>query len=341
MTSLTRRGALLGVGGALAMPHIARAQTTALKVSLNAPFDGSNAAFFLADQKGYYAKAGLQCQFDSSGGAVESSTRVGSGVYDFAFTDINVLTEFDARNPDHAASDVFMLYYRSPLCAISFRKAGITKPADLAGRTLGAAQTDGAYRLFPAFCKQTALDPGSVKWKTVDLRLRETLLLRGDVDAILGFDSTSYFNLVRAGAKPDDIAFLYYSDFGMPLYSNSLAASKKMIEGSPDVVKRFVAASAQGWRDAIADPLVAITALQKKDGLIDVKLEVDKLNWVIRKQIVTDESRAHGLGGVDPDRLARSLAIVKDAFDLPSVPSPGIVFNPGFLPPEDQRRLPA
>ena len=105
---------------------------------------------FLADQRGYYAKAELQCQFDSSGGAVESSTRVGSGVYDFAFTDINVLTEFDARNPDHAASDVFMLYYRSPLCAISFRKAGITKPADLAGRTLGAAQTDGAYRLFPA-----------------------------------------------------------------------------------------------------------------------------------------------------------------------------------------------
>ena len=146
---------------------------------------------------------------------------------------------------------------------------------------------------------------------------------------------------MRAGAKPDDIVFLYYSDYGMPLYSNSLAASKKMIETSPDVVRRFVAASAQGWRDAIADPLTAIAALQKKDGLIDVKLETEKLGWVVHKQIVTDESRAHGIGGVDADRLARSLAIVKDAFDLPAVPARHVVFNPDFLPPEEQRRLPS
>ena len=31
-----------------------------LKVSLNAPYDGSNAAFFLAEDKGYYAAEGLK-----------------------------------------------------------------------------------------------------------------------------------------------------------------------------------------------------------------------------------------------------------------------------------------
>jgi NitT/TauT family transport system substrate-binding protein len=340
MLDMTRRS-LLAAGAALATVPRAFAQApTELKVSLNAPYDGSNAAFFLADQRGYYGAAGLRCQFDTSGGAVESVGRIGTGVYDFAFTDINVLTDFAAKNPDKAPRDIFMLYYRSPLSVITFAKSGITKPADLAGKTLGASITDGAYRLFPAYCQATGLDPNSVKWKFVDLRLRETLLLRGEVEAILGFDSTSYFNLVKAGAKAADVKFLYYSDAGLPLYGNSLAASKKMIDTNPDVVKRFVAASAKGWLDAVKDPAAAIAALAKKDSLTDSKLETEKLNWVIEHQILSPESRANGLGAVDAARLANSIAIVKQAFELPVAPQAEEVFDIRFLPPAAERQLP-
>ncbi len=343
MPLMTRRSLLLSAGAtALGVPQRARAEDPVrLKVSLNAPYDGSNAAFFLADQRGYYSKANLACQFDTSGGAVESVGRIGTGVYDFAFTDLNVLIDFAAKNPDKAPRDVFMLYYRSPLSVISFAKAGITTPMDLVGKTLGAAVTDAAYRLFPAFCKQTGLDPASVKWKFVDLRLRETLLLRGEVDAILGFDSTSYFNLVKAGAKPDTVKFLYYADTGMPIYGNSLAASKKMADTAPDVTRRFVAASAQGWMDAIREPDAAIAALAKKDSLVDVKLETEKLNWVIKNQIYSAESRAKGIGMVDPARLANSIQIVKDAFELPLAPEPAAVFDPAFMPSAETRMLPA
>ena len=342
MLEMTRRS-LLAAGAVLATVPRALAQPaiTELKVSLNAPYDGSNAAFFLADQRGYYSAAGLRCQFDTSGGAVESVGRIGTGVYDFAFTDINVLTDFAAKNPDKAPRDVFMIYYRSPLSVITFAKTAITKPADLVGKTLGASITDGAYRLFPAYCQATGFDPNAVKWKFVDLRLRETLLLRGEVDAILGFDSTSYFNLVKAGAKPGDIKFLYYSDAGLPLYGNSLAASKKMIDTSPDVIKRFVAASCKGWLDAVKDPAAAIAALAKKDSLTDTKLETEKLNWVIEHQILSPETRASGLGAVDTERLAKSIAIVKQAFDLPVAPPADQIFDARFLPPAAERQLPA
>ncbi len=345
MFQMTRRsilaaGAGLAASGLAGPDASAQGALTELKVSLNAPYDGSNAAFFLAEQRGYYSSAGLHCQFDTSGGAVESVGRIGTGVYDFAFTDLNVLIDFAAKNPDKAPRDVFMLYYRSPLSVITFAKYNITKASDLVGKTIGAAVTDGAYRLFPAYCKATGLDPNSVKWKFVDLRLRETLLLRGEVEAILGFDSTSYFNLVKAGAKPDDVKFIYYADAGMPIYGNSLAASKKMLDTSPDVVKRFVAASAHGWMDAIKDPAAAIAALAKKDSLTDAKLETDKLNWVIKNQIFSPESRSNGLGPVEAARLANSIAIVKNAFELPVAPAPGAVFDPSFMPAPDQIKLP-
>jgi NitT/TauT family transport system substrate-binding protein len=338
---LDRRAFLLGATGTmLAAPYVARAATVDLKVSLSAPYDGSTSPFFLGIQRKYYEEVGLRCQFDTSGGAVESIGRVGSGAYDFAVGDINVLMDFDARNADKAPSAIYMLYYRSPLSLITFAKSGITKPADIVGKTLGAAVTDGAYRLFPAYCKQAGIDPNSVKWKFVDLRLREALLLRGDVDGILGFDSTSYFNLLKGGAKPADVKFLYYSDSGMPLYGNCLIGAKKHIDTDPDLTKRFLAATGRSWQAAMADPDAAIAALRQQEGLIDVALETERLKWVIKNQLISEESRANGMGIVQPDRLAKSIALVKDGFALPTAPEQSLVFNPSFLPSADIRKVP-
>ena len=308
------RRALLQAG--LAAPFVAgaRAAETALKFSLGASFDGSNSAFFLAEQKGWYKDAGLAVQFDQSGGSGEAVARVGSGVYDLGVADINVVTEFDAKNPASAIKGVYMLYYRSPLCAGTLAKSGITKPADLAGRKMGAAATDGAYRLFPAYAKAAGIDPASIRWDMVGLQLREALLSRNDVDAILGFDSTMEFGLQKAGIKAEDIHFLYYSDAGLDLYSNAILASRKMLAENPDAVRRFVAATARGWQAAIADPEAATAALVKQAPLVNAKLEGDKLLWLIKNQLVTAESRADGLGGVRADRFEKAVAVVSATY---------------------------
>jgi NitT/TauT family transport system substrate-binding protein len=316
------------------------AQAQELKVSLNAPFDGSNAAFFLAEDKGYYAAEGLKVTFDPSAGSGEAVTRIGSGTYDFGFGDINVLMEFNSKNPDNAGKAVYMLYYRSPLSVGSFAKAGIAKPSDLNGRKVGGALTDGAYKLFPAYANLASVKADSIQWQYGDLRLREALLLKGDVDAILGFDSTMYFNLVRQGIAPSDIKFLYFSDVGLNIYGNAILASRKILESNPKAVRGFVAATAKGWRDAIASPAAAIAALKKRSGLVDEKLETAKLEWLIKNQLVTDESKADGLGGVRPERLASSLETVSKAFALPKVVTAAEVFTAEYLPEATARKLP-
>jgi NitT/TauT family transport system substrate-binding protein len=319
----------------------AHAQTVQeFKVTLNAPYDGSNAAFFLAEEKGYYAAEGLKVAMDPSGGSGEVATRIGSGTYDFGFGDLNVLMEFNAKNPENAGKGIYMLYYRSPLSVGSLSKAGISKPDDLNGRKLGGALTDGAYKLFPAYAALAKVNPASIQWSYGDLRLRETMLLKGDVDGILGFDSTMYFNLVRQGIAPSDIKFLYFSDAGLNIYGNAIVAAKKVLETNPKAVKGFVAASAKGWRDAIANPAAAIAALKKKSPLIDEKLETAKLEWLIKNQLVTDESKRDGLGGVDTQRLASSLETVSKAFGLPKLMTPGDVWAGDFLPAADIRKLP-
>jgi len=310
------------------------------KFSLAAPFDGSNAAYFLADEKGYYAQEGIKVAMDASGGSGEAVTRVGSGTYDFGVGDINVLMEFISKNPAAAPKAVYMLYYRSPLSVASFGKAGIVKPADLNGRTLGGSLGDGAYKLFPAYSKFAGVKADSVKWKFGDLRLREAMLLKGDVEGILGFDSTMYFNLVRQGIPAGDIKFMYYSDAGLDIYGNTLFASKKVLEANPKAVRGFVNASAKGWRDAVANPAAAVAALKKRSPLVDEKLETEKLQWLIKNQLSTAESKADGLGGVRAQRFQSALDTVAAAFELPSKPKASDVFSAEFMPAAEVRKLP-
>src|SRR5580698_2613736 len=311
-----------------------------IKVSLNAPFDGSNASFFLAEQRGYYAAGGLKVTFDPSGGSGEAVTRIGSGTYDFSFGDINVLLDFNAKNAANAGRAIYMLYYRSPLSIVSFAKAGISKPSDLVDKKIGGSLGDGAYKLFPAYAAVTGIKADSIKWSYGDLRLRESMLLKGDVDGILGFDSTMYFNLVRQGIKPEDIKFLYYSDAGMDIYGNTIMASKKMLTEQPAVVKAFVKATAKGWQDAIKDPKAAVAALKKRSSLVTEAVELEKLEWLIKNQLVTTESKTDGLGGVRADRFAASLTTVGAAFGLPKTPTPAEVFTAEFLPDSAVRKLP-
>jgi hypothetical protein len=62
-------------------------------------------------------------------------------------------------------------------------------PADLNGKKLGAPVFDAGRRAFPIFAK--ANNVTGVQWTAMDPPLRETMLVRGDVDAITGFTFTS------------------------------------------------------------------------------------------------------------------------------------------------------
>lgn len=324
--------ALLAASGAMAQ--------TAVKFSLNFKPDGSNAPWFLAQERGYFKAAGLDVTLDSSNGTGDVLSRLGNNSYDFGFADSSSLIEFAARNPQQAPVAVLMIYANSPLAIVTLKKSGIAKPADLAGRRVAGPVSDGAYRMFPAFVKKTGVDMSKVKVENVDIRVRETVLARGDVDAVTGFDSTVWFNLKTMGVKQDEVSFIRYADFGLDLYGNALLVSRKLLETQPKVVEAFVKATALGWRDALADPAAAIEALAKRDPLVNKAIETEKLRWLLANQITSPATRSGGLGSVDATRFASQIDTVVSAFDLPVKPTAASVYDGRFLPPLADRKLP-
>ncbi len=317
----------------------AASAATSIRFTLDWKFQGPTSAFFAAEQLGYFRDAGLDVTIDSGNGSGGAVTRVASGAYQMGFADINSLVEFNAGHPNEAAKAVMMVYDAPPFGLYALAKSGITGPKDLPGKTLGAPVFDASYRLFPAFCAAVGIDPESVKRVNMDPALRETMLVRGDVDVISGHYFSSILDLEAKGVKRDDIVVMLYSDYGMDFYGNAVIASDAFIAAHPGAVRAFNEAVAKGMQYVVAHPEEAVDMVAKVDPLLDKKLEIERLGIVIEKNILTPFVKEHGFGDVDPARLASSIAQLGKALGLETVPEPAAIWTDAFLPPAADRKL--
>jgi NitT/TauT family transport system substrate-binding protein len=310
----------------------AQAQTTPIKFQLDWRFEGPSALFLTPAAKGYFKDAKLDVTVDAGNGSGGTVTRVASGAYDMGFADLAALMEFHANNPDAPSKPVavMMVYNDTPASVMALKKSGIKSPADLNGKKLGAPVFDAGRRAFPIFAKANSVS--GVTWTAMDPPLRETMLVRGDVDAITGFTFTSLLNLEARGVKAADVVVLPYPSYGVKLYGNAIIASPKLIKENPGAIKAFLAAFAKGARLVISNPAAAIADVKARDGIVNVDLETRRLQLAIDTAINSPNARAEGFGQVNSPRLSLMASQVSDAFNTKNRVNPDTVWNGSFLP---------
>ena len=340
-----KKRAFLKSAAALALAaafSTAQAQNTPIKFQLDWRFEGPAALFLTPTAKGYFKDAKLDVSIDAGSGSGAAVTRVASGAYDMGFADLAALMEFHANNPDapNKPVAVMMVYNDTPASVMALKKSGIKTPADLNGKKLGAPVFDAGRRAFPIFAKANNIR--GVQWTAMDPPLRETMLVRGDVDAITGFTFTSLLNLEARGVKAEDVMVLPYPDFGVKLYGNAIIVSPKLIKDNPAAVKAFLVAAAKGMKDVISNPAAAIQDVKARDGIINVELETRRLKLAIDTVINSANARAEGFGQVNGPRLSLMASQVSDAFNTKTRINPDAVWNGSFLPSKsDLNILPA
>lgn len=310
----------------------AQAQTTPIKFQLDWRFEGPAALFLLPVAKGHFKAAGLDVTVDAGNGSGGAVQRVASGTYDMGFADLAALMEFHANNPDaqNKPVAVMVVYNNTPASVMALKKSGITQPADLEGKKLGAPVFDAGRRAFPIFAKANGVK--NVTWTAMDPPLRETMLVRGDVDAITGFTFTSLLNLEARGAKAADVVVLPYADYGVKLYGNVIIASPKLVKENPAAIKAFLSAFTKGAKDVMANPAAAIEHVKARDGIVNVALETRRLQLAIDTVINSPDARAEGFGRLKTERLALMASQVSDAFNTKTRVAPEGVWNGSFLP---------
>jgi NitT/TauT family transport system substrate-binding protein len=323
---------------AAAFAPLALAQTP-IKFQLDWRFEGPAALFLASSAKGYYKAAGLDVTIDAGNGSGGTVTRVASGAYDMGFADLAALMEFHANNPDAANKPiaVMMVYNNTPAAVLTLKKNAITKPTDLNGKKLGAPVFDAGRRGFPIFAKANSVS--SVNWISMDPPLRETMLARGEVDAITGFSFTSLLNLEARGVKAEDIVVMPYAQHGVKLYGNVIIASPKLLKENPQAVKSFLSAFLKGAKEVMASPDAAIDYVKARDGIINVDLEKRRLRMAIDAVVASPDARSEGFGVVVPGRLALMASQVSDAFATKTRVDAASVWTDAYLPAKSELNI--
>lgn len=343
MTHLSRR-AVLSLGGAALATPLARpafAQRRQIRFMLDWTPLAHHAAWYLAVDRGHFAREGLNVEIQRGFGSGDVVTKIAAGAADLGFGDPGAIVKHNADNPGRAVLNVYQYFDRTLASVLTLAGRGIERPADLKGKRLAAPVGDAGRTLFPAFARANGLAPGDVTWITVSPPLREPMLHRGEADAITAFVSGSFFILRSLGAREADIRVFRYNDHGVDIYGNGLLTTAEFAQRDPGVVRAFVRATIAGLRDSIADPAAGVAAIRKREPLTDAAIELERFAFTMRDVVLTPAVAAGGTGHVDMARARTMVGICAEAFAVANPPSAESFMRTDFLPPAAERMLPA
>lgn len=296
---------------------------------------GTHAPFFIPLDKGYYKEGGLNVRIDRGTGAANTAANVASGVYDFGWADIATMIGFNAQNPEKELTLVYVHFQDSPLAIVSLKKANINKLKDLEGKVVGDQPGSATGAVIDVLTKAGTPDELKINRKFTAPQMREPMLIKGDVDAIMAFDVSSVMTLVDLGVPLNQISVLKYSDIGFDVYGTGLWVRQDFLEKNPNTIAAMVKAINKGTKDAIADPRAAAELMKKYNELLNIDIECDRLLMGLNHDLY-GEGRKH-LSDVDPKRMQASIDQVVKAMRYPRSPALDHVWTAKFLPPESER----
>jgi len=328
---------------ALAARDVSAAETaapsTAIHFTFDRPVDASMAPFFLAAKDGNFGAERLNVSFNSAAGSPEALARVAKGDSELALVDINELIRFRDKDDAAPVKAVFVLFNRAPYAIVARRSRGIHLLPDLDGKTVGVADGDLSMRLWPALAQQNGINASQVKFHKISAAVREPLLSAGQVDAVAGFSYLSAVNLRDRGVPGGDLVVLRYADYGCEAYGFAVVANPAFAAAKPDAVKGFVRALIAGVNATVKEPARAADEAANRIDDGDRDLERERLRSVLIDNILTDEVKRNGLGGIEPPRLERSIDQIAQDFKFRKRPSAGDIFDDRFLPPVAARLI--
>lgn len=334
-------GAMLLVGIAAIGAHAAEDSrpVTALQLSFDRPIDAVGAPFLVAVTQGLFRAERVSVSTNVASGSPEAIARVAEGSSDVALVDLNALIRYRDKADAAPVKAVFVLLNAAPYAIVARKSRGIHDLQDLTGKTLGVADGDLSIRLWPALARQNGVKLPSVKLEKIGAAVREPMLSAGQVDAVTGFSYLSAVNLRDRGIPADDLAVLRYADYGCKAYGLALVVNPSFAATKPEAVKGFLRAVTAGVQFVIKNPLQAAdeVAAQIEGGSRD--LERERLRTVLRDNIVTDEVRRDGLGGIDVSRFEAALDQIAEDFKFLKRPGIADIFDSAFLPPPNERKI--
>ncbi len=262
----------------------ASAEPTQVSVALDWFPWAQHSALYLAQDRGYFEEEGLEVDFHVPANPEDGLKLVGSGEEDFAISyQADVLL---ARGEELPVQSVAALVQHPLNGIMSLESAGISRPADLAGKKIGYAGLPSDEALVKAVLEADGLTISDVEMVNVSFSLAPSLVSR-QVDAVIGAYYV-YESFQIENESGDTVSVIPLTDWGVPdYYELVLVANDEMIEDDQETIEKFVRAMQRGYDAAAEDQAAAIDALLENNP--DASEEVETASIALLWPLWTDE----------------------------------------------------
>jgi NitT/TauT family transport system substrate-binding protein len=312
--------------GAFAAPPAAAQAPEKVVFALNWFAVGDHAAYWVALDRGYYKAKGLDVELQNSKGSGDSIAKIDTGRADVGLADSAVVIAAVGRGA--RIKVVGMVFDKTPMNVWSRKDAPITRPKDLEGKTVGAPPGDGQRQVFPAFAKLTGIDASKVTWVNVEPAAKVPALAEKRVDAVA--DYTTGLPFYEKAMGKGNAVMLPWADHGFDMYSMSIVASDKTMKERGRMLRSFLEASYQGWRDVMDNPRSALEIFKKRVPEIDVAIIEPNLMMGL-ELMKTDRYARQGIGWIEEKKMCQSTDLVNTYMGVPTKVDCKAVFTNEFL----------
>jgi NitT/TauT family transport system substrate-binding protein len=206
------------------------------------------APFYLAQQEGIYRDAGLDVtiEFKQSPDVIRL---VGDGQAQFGVADAT--DAMISRTSGIPIKYVSTLYQQFPVALIGKAGAVPSDPSGLKGKKIGTPGKFGSsWAALLALLKAGGLTADDVTIREYPQFNQLDGLANGDVDLITGFRNNEPLRLTQQGMQVE----LMTVDSISPLPGPGIISGDALLDADPQLVQRFVAATAEAQAAVIADP---------------------------------------------------------------------------------------
>jgi ABC-type nitrate/sulfonate/bicarbonate transport system substrate-binding protein len=247
--------------------------TVLLDWTPNTNYSGVYAAI---DQQ-YYFDEGLEVEVIQAPGSVV--TMVAAGQAQFGFSYQEEVTY--ARISEIPVVSVAAVIQHNTSGFASLKEKTIETPADFEGKSYGGWGSPVEEAMI-----KTLMDRYAADFTTVDM------ITTGEVDSLLVIQQEADFAWiyygwagVEAELKGMDLNFIELGrvDPALDYYTPVIITGEKLIAENPDLVERFMRATAKGYKLAIDDPAAAAAALITHAPELDPELVNLSQEWLADK----------------------------------------------------------
>ena len=287
--------------------------------------NADHAGIYAAEAGGHFRDVGLDVTIRQPPDPAAPVKQVAAGRVDLA---VSYEPEvFRARDQGLAVVAVGALVQEPLTSIISLPRAGIRRPADLRGKTVGTAGIDYQDAYLETILDEANVPPEDVEKRNVGFSLTPALLT-GKVDAVLG----AFWNYegTELTLRKRDPRIIRMEDAGVPSYDELvLIVNEDALEQRGDAIRRFIGALAAGTRDLQRDPADAIRGLLEANPDLDRRLQREVVD-VTLPLFLPPEGRPYGWQ--EPEEWGAFGTWMRENELLERLPEPERTFTNDFLP---------